>query len=145
MSTQPTADLKYKTRCQFCGKEFHSDPFVPVIGNAADPRRLKMGQVLGSHVMSEHPAQIQGMMMAACFQFEDPILQEELNGARWLAHQMTAKNYISDEVMQQQLAAQGFDAEQIQYVIELRDFFTETGKHAPAKAQPSPSQSVLVS
>lgn len=144
MSTQPIATPKYKTRCQFCGREFQSEPFVPIIGNGADPRRLKMGQVLGSHVMSEHGPQLQALMMAACFHFEDPILLEELNGARWLAHQMTAKNYIPDEAMEHQLAEQGFDAEQIKYVIGLRDFFTETGLYSPTAKQTAP-QSTLVS
>lgn len=133
------APMKYATVCRICGHEFHSEPFVPIVGTAADARRQKMGQVLTQHAMTEHSGQILGFLLAACFQFGDPVILQEMEAARWTAHQLTAKNFIPDQTIEHNLAGQGFDAEQIQIIKDLRDLLTETGKYAAIPQQPEPS------
>lgn len=128
------------TRCKFCGEEFHHEPFVPILNGTPDGRRAKMAQVLLMHGMQKHGPQLQAMMLAACFQFQDDVILKELNGARWTTLQMSAKNWLPDEALEHQFAMAGFDAEQIASVKEFRDMLFEVGKYAPPDQRPAERQ-----
>ena len=133
---------QYETRCRFCGKAFHAAPFIPLIGGATvDERRMNMGRVLLSHMGESHLEQMQLLVIVAGFQFQDPILLKEMETFRWMLHQNTSKNYLTDEVLEHQLSGAGMDAEQIASIKELRDLLTETGKYAaiqPVQQQEAP-------
>ena len=146
MSAQPQGqpDIKYKVVCKLCGHEFKADPFARIIGSRiVDSRRMKMGQVLAEHAMRQHAPILQGMMMASLYQFEDPVLLDEVNPARWHAHQLTAKNFLTDDAITEQCSKAGFDEEQIKFVLQLRDLLTETGSFA-LQAQPELKPAVQV-
>lgn len=139
MSPQPSPEV-YETHCKICGRVFRSEPFLPRIDPAAplDPRRVKMAQVLLNHVATEHLQHTQGILLAACIQFGDPVIVAEMESIRWQVHTNTAKNYLDDATIEEQFSKIGFDAEQIQAVIQFRDLLTETGRHAvikPAETQ----------
>jgi hypothetical protein len=133
MATQTTPNLMYKTTCKICGRPFESNPFVPLVGEKLDQRRLKMGQVLMNHIAMEHLSFMQAVLVAALFQFTDPVLLKEMEPYRWQVFQNTSKNYVDDATLENQLAGAGFDQAQIATVIELRDLLTETGEHAVIK------------
>ena len=129
----------YVTRCRLCGKPFEAEPFIPLIGESRiDKRRAKMLDVLLNHLATSHLDQMKTLAIVAGFQFSDPQILAELETARWQIHQQTAKNFLTDEVLRDQLSAAGFDEEQIKTVLTIRDMLTETGEHAAIRpAAPS--------
>jgi hypothetical protein len=145
------SNLTYLTTCRECSQQFKADPLdVPLIGEPPNAKTLRFVEALGKHIQKKHPQagvfitsigmQFQGYIITKCYETQDPGLLQIQEALRAHVFATTRKNFITDDVIRDRVAALGFTTEDgtpiVSLLIDMRDALTETGKYGPQQNQP---------
>lgn len=127
--------VNYQVRCRLCPQVFQHPAFVPVVGQGIDKRNLmQLGTALVQHIFTKHQEQMGAFLILVGFMIQDPLLIETLDPLRFAIASSVRKNFVSDAELQDKLAALGCSKEDLDrllpFVQDLRDFLTESGRHA---------------
>jgi hypothetical protein len=132
--------VKYETTCRLCGQKFRGAPLQAAVDGIPDSRMQKMGKALWDHLLSGdqgHRDFAVHAVLVSGYQFEDPNALQFVSLVRAMVFQAVRRHWITDEWIHDQ--ASRITPEQFEAImIDMRDFLTETGKHAPRIAAPAP-------
>lgn len=82
------------------------------------------------------------------FRSDDPALNSMREAGRWKLHEITRRNYFTDEMLLDALQPFNLEAPQqtkiLELIIEIRDALLEQGKYEPRPGEAPPAESLIV-
>jgi hypothetical protein len=156
MAAQPTP-ITYTTTCRICGDRLNTPAFVPLVGGKQiDPALVQFVVKLQKHVQSKHPEHAQyvqaevmqftGYATLSAFNVQDPVLAGMQEAVRFALHRGTRKVFITDEQIEDRIAALELSPEDWKglriLLRDMRDILCEEAAYGPSAA---PASKPLVS